>query len=386
MLRQRTFGLPLVGLLACIAAASLSCRKTATSAPQPVAKPVRLGSILDMTSVGASYGKRMKQGFQLALADAKENAPAGSVLPELLIEDFQWDTGKALTAYRKLTSVDGARVIVGITGSRNAKPVAEASKTDDVVIIDALTSSPTLTRQGGPHYFRVMASDAFAGRFNAQWAASSGMRRAAIMYVEDEWGVSYRDELKRYIDETGNVSVVEQGGAVGSRDYRPQIKRFKDFGVDTIFLLLYPPDGGAFIQQARQAGLRATVYGSDNLSAPEFAAPGPTIVEGVRLALPAAVAGPAYDSFRKKYAARYGEEADTIAAKSYDAMAVAIDALRRAGAKPEDIRHLLKSPGYSFQGLSGRIEFDANGDLKSQEYTKMVYSNGKLVPFTQSPQ
>jgi branched-chain amino acid transport system substrate-binding protein len=259
--------------------------------------------------------------------------------------------------------------------------VAEASKTDDVVIIDALTSSPTLTRQGGPHYFRVMASDAFAGRFNAKWAASSGMRRAAIMYVEDEWGVSYRDELKRYLAETGNVPVVEQGGAVGSRDYRPQIKRFKDFGADTIFLLLYPPDGGAFVQQARQDRFAAIAYGSDNLSAPEFAAPGPAVVEGVRLALPAAVAGPEYEAFRKKYLERYHEEADTIAAKSYDAMAVALDALRRVGDKPNDIRLLLKSPGYLLQGLSGRIEFDANGDLKSQEYTKMVYVNGKLVAF-----
>ena len=62
-------------------------------------------------------------------------------------------------------------------------------------------------------------------------------------------------------------------------------------------------------------------------------------------------------------------------------MAVALDALRRAGDKPNDIRLLLKSPGYSLQGLSGRIEFDANGDLKSQEYTKMVYAGGKLVAF-----
>jgi branched-chain amino acid transport system substrate-binding protein len=375
--RQMRFLTLLAALVGSLAVAQVSCR----NADKPTGKTLRLGSILDMTGVGASYGKRMREGFQLALSDAHSSMANRGFSPEWLVEDFQWDTGKALTAYRKLISVDGVKVMVGITGSRNAKPVAEASKTDDVVIIDALTSSPTLTRQGGPNYFRVMASDAFAGRFNAYWASSSGMRRSAIMYVEDEWGVSYRDELKRYLAKAGNVLVLDQGAPVGSRDYRPQVARIKQFGADTVFLLLYPPDGGAFMQQARQVGLTPTVYGSDNLSAPEFAAPGAKVVDGVRLALPAAVAGPAYDAFRKKYSERYHEEADTIAAKSYDAMAVAIDAVLRVGDRPNDIRRLLKSPDYSFQGLSGRIEFDSNGDLKTQDYTKMVYAGRKLIPF-----
>jgi branched-chain amino acid transport system substrate-binding protein len=379
-----------VYVLVSLALLSVGCKRETPQGPSAAAPAarrealIRVGSILDLTGVGASYGKRMKQAFQLAINDAREGTE-GAPVPELLFEDFQWDTAKALTAYRKLVSVENVGIIVGITGSRNATPVVQASKTDDVVIIDALTSSPTLTRQGGPNYFRVMASDALAGRFNATWAGSAGMRRAAIMFVEDEWGVSYRDELKRYLASEPEIQVVTQGAPVGSRDYHAQIAKIKSFNPDTIFLLLYPPDGGAFMQQSRQDGLNAIVYGSDNLSAPEFADPGAEIVEGVRLALPAAVAGPAYESFKQRYAARYQEEADTIAAKSYDAMAVAIDAIKRVGSAPAAIRELLKSPDYSFDGLTGRIEFDKNGDLRSQQYTKMVFRNGKLVPFTSSP-
>jgi branched-chain amino acid transport system substrate-binding protein len=335
-----------------------------------------------MTGLGASYGKRMKQAFELAIDDAKRTPGAPAI--ELLVEDFQWDTGKALTAYRKLTGVDGVKIIVGITGSRNATPVTQASKSDDVVIIDALTSSPTLTRRAGPNYFRVMASDALAGRFNAQWATGSGMTRGAVVYVEDEWGVSYRDELKRYLSESGVSLATEQGCPAGARDYRAQIARLKEANVDTVFVLLYPPDGGVFMQQARQEGVTAIAYGSDNLSAPEFAAPGPGIIEGVRLALPAAVAGASYEGFKARYQKAYGEEADSIAAKSYDAMSVAIDAARRAGNNPAAIRAILRAPGYSFQGLTGSLAFDANGDLTSQQYSKMVYRKGQLVPFESS--
>ncbi len=338
-----------------------------------------------MTGVGASYGKRMKQSFELALADAQTIGAGHKNQMSLIVEDFQWDTAKALTAYRKLTSIDGVKIIVGITGSKNAKPVAEASKSDDVVIIDALTSSPTLTRQGGPNYFRIMASDAFAGRFNAQWASASGMKRCGILYVEDEWGASYRDQLKKYLADLHAEPVVEQSSPAGSRDYRAQIARLNQAQIDVLFLILYPPDGGIFMQQARQGGLSPTVYGSDNLSAPEFTAPGAKVIEGVRLALPAAVSGSAYDGFRKRYMDRYHEEADTIAAKSYDAMSVAIDVVNKAGNNPSAIRTLLKSGNYSFPGLTGRIEFDTNGDLVSQNYSKMIYQEGKLVPFEQKP-
>jgi branched-chain amino acid transport system substrate-binding protein len=366
--------------LAACAAAILTCSLLSCAGGKENA-PIRIGSVLDLTGAGASYGKKMQSAFSLAVDEANGRGGVAGRQIQLAIEDFQWDPALALAAYRKLTGVEGIGLIVGITGSKNAIPIAEASKKDDVVIVDALTSSPKLSTDGGPNYFRVMPSDAMAGLYNVSWAQASGMRRPALLYVEDDWGVSYRNAVSRTLALQGFSDVPAIGVVAGTRDFRTQVEQLRQSSPDTVFLLVYAQEGGSFMQQARQAGLRAEIYGSDNLSAAEFIAVGAPIVEGVRVALPSAVSGPAYDSFVVRFKKRFGDVPDAIVIKSYDAMGVALQALAQVGDSPDAIRTYLHSPQFSYQGVSGEIRFDGNGDLASQKYTRMVYRGGKLVPF-----
>jgi branched-chain amino acid transport system substrate-binding protein len=344
--------------------------------------PVRVGSVLDLTGAGASYGTKMQTAFNLAIEEANSQGGVAGRPVKLVVEDFQWDPGLALAAYRKLTGVESVSLIVGITGSKHAIPIAEASKKDNVVIVDALTSSPTLTTDGGPNYFRVMPSDAMAGQYNVGWALESGMKRPALIYVEDEWGASYRNAVQNTLRAKGFAEVPAIGVAAGTRDFRTQVEQLRQTSPDSVFLLVYAQEGGSFMQQARQAGLQATVYGSDNLSADEFVAVGASLVEGVRVALPAPASGTGYDDFVARYRKRYGEVPDAILIKSYDAMGVALKALQEAGLKPDAIRAYLHSPQFSYPGISGEIRFDQNGDLVSQKYSRMIYRAGKLVDFS----
>lgn len=350
--------------------------------PKPGGAPsVRLGTILGLTGDNASYGQKMQRGFELALTEINSPGRTNGFNAELAIEDSQFDPAKAVSAYRKLTGAQGVRIIVGITGSKNALPVCEASKGDDVVIVDALGSAPKLTTQGGSNYFRVMASDALAGRYNAQWAAESGMKKPAIVYMEDDWGASYRDSVTTYLAEKGLPQTPSYGITAGTRDFRSQVERIKQDSPDTLFLLLYAKEGATFMQQLRQGGIQPIVYGSDNISSSEFATAGNDVIEGVRVAMPAPVQGPLYDEFSRKYQAKYGEAPDANVIKSYDAMKLVCAAIAAVGSNPSDIKKYLRSPDFKFDGVSGLIKFDEHGDLVSQQYTRMVYKAGKLVQF-----
>jgi branched-chain amino acid transport system substrate-binding protein len=342
---------------------------------------IRIGTVLDLTGAGASYGEKMRRGFGMAVDEANAAGGIGGRSVELVVEDFQWDPGKALTAFRKLTSADGIGVIVGITGSKHAIPVAAASRSDNVVIIDALTSSPKLTTDGGPNYFRVMPSDAMAGQFNVEWALGAGMKKPGVVYVEDDWGVSYRDTLRRYLTAKGLTNVPVYGVTSGTRDLRAQVQSIRQDDPDSLFLLVYAQEGGAFTQQLRQAGVRVPIYGSDNLSAPEFIAVGAEVIEGVRVALPATAKGAIYDGFARRCRDRFGDEPDAILLKSYDAMNVALHVISEVGDDPARIRDRLHSSTFAHEGITGEIRFDAHGDLVTQAYTKMIYRSGKLGTF-----
>ena len=345
---------------------------------------IKVGTILGLTGNYAAYGQKMQRGFEFALDEINSAGGINGKRIQLITEDSQFDPTRAVTAYRKLNGAEGIQIIVGITGSKNALAVCEASKADNIVIVDALGSAPKLTTHGGPNYFRIMASDAFAGQYNVDWAMEGGMKQPVIVYVEDDWGASYRDAILLYLEKRGFTNVPAHGVTAGTRDFRIQIQKIKGESPDAIFLLLYAKEGAVFMQQLRQAGIQAAVYGSDNISSPEFVSAGNEVVEGVRVAMPAPVSGPLYNEFVAKYKAKYNEEPDANVIKSYDAIKLVAKAIQHDGKDPSKIKEYLRSPDFEYRGVSGPIKFDSNGDLVSQEYTRLVYHSGKLVPLGQT--
>ncbi len=358
----------------------LLCAALFTVAISGGAKEIDIGTILGLTGKYASYGQKMKQGFEFAVNEINSAGGVNGRRIHLIVEDHQFNPTKAISAYRKLIGTDKVHIIVGITGSSNALPVCEASKSDNVVIIDPLGSAPKLTTHGGPNYFRIMASETFAGRYIADWAVENGMKKPAIVYAEDEWGVSYKDTVLLYLKEKGFMDISVYGSTKGMRDFRTQIEKIRRANPDAILLLLYPQEASVFMQQLRQAGIDVPVYGTDNLSAPEFVSAGGEVIEGVHVAMPAPAKGPAYDAFVARFREKYGEDPDASVMKSYDAMKLAAAAIEKVGEEPSKIKEYLKSPDFEFKGLTGPVKFDANGDLISQEFTRLIYRAGKLVP------
>jgi len=354
------------------------------SEPSLSSSPIKIGTILGLSGPNAAYGVLMKQGFDLALKEVNSAGGINNRNIELVIEDSKFDPTFAVTAYSRLHDISKVRIYVGITGSKIAIPVCAAAKKHDIVIIDALGSAPKLTEEGGANYFRVMASDTLAGQFNVDWASSLGMKNPVVVYSEDDWGSSYRKAVLGYLGKKGFSDVPVHVVTQGLLDFRTQVEKLKSGKVDTIFLLLYPKEAASFMQQLREAGIKASIFGSDNLSSPEFVAAGSEVVEGVFVALPAPESSLYFEQFAKNYQEEFGTEPNSAIIKSYDAMMVALHAIKQVGEEPSKIREYFHSPQFSYTGVSGLIRFDENGDLISQQYSRLEYRDGKLQPVSTS--
>jgi ABC-type branched-subunit amino acid transport system substrate-binding protein len=321
----------------------------------------------------------MLSGFQFAVDEVNTAGGVNGTPVELVVEDSQFDPTKAVTAYRRLVATQGIRVIVGITGSKNALAVCSAARGEDVIILDPLGSAPKLTAFGGKNYFRIMASDAFAGRYNVDWALESGMKRPMILYQEDEWGTSYRDEVVRYLRSKGFPQTPTLGVVEGTRDFKTHVQRVKAEHPDVLFMLVYAGSGAAFMRDLRLGGLDLTVYGSYNISSDEFVSAGAEAIEHVRVAMPRPVKSRKLDDFIARYRLKKGEAPDANVIKSYDALQLVLTGIRSYGAVPERLANWFHSPQFFFEGVSGPIRFDDHGDFVGQQYARMVYRSGQLV-------
>jgi len=84
----------------------------------------------------------------------------------------------------------------------------------------------------------------------------------------------------------------------------------------------------------------------------------------------------------RAYQERYQELPDHRAAMTYDAVRLIARALEAVGPDRRALRDYLARVGQSepaFEGVSGTIAFDANGDVASKEVYIGVVRGGRLV-------
>ena len=322
---------------------------------------VKLGWMGPLSGDAASYGESIKRGVELAIDDS------GLENIEITFEDSQCDASAAVKAVNKLISIDGVQTIIGEVCSGAtlaAAPIAESSK---VVLISASSTSPDITN-AGDFIFRSVPSDALQGKFGAELVYNERHRKLAVLYSNEEYGLGFNNVLRENFQ--GEI-VASEAVERGSTDLRTQLTKIKDSGADAIYIISNSPDtAAAALRQIKELGINSAVFGSEGLKSPEIAslnAAEGLIVTSVSFGT---------DDFTRKHRERYGIDPGPFAAQGYDAFIAIAMAIKKGAKTGEEIRDGLYET--RFQGVSGNINFDTNGDV-SGNYNVETLTNSKWV-------
>jgi len=82
-------------------------------------------------------------------------------------------------------------------------------------------------------------------------------------------------------------------------------------------------------------------------------------------------------AFKTKFEAKYGK-IQNYAPYAYDAMYVLTEAMKRAGSS-DPAKYLAELPKTDYQGVTGRLRFDAKGDITGGAVTLYQVKDGKWV-------
>lgn len=140
-----------------------------------------------------------------------------------------------------------------------------------------------------------------------------------------------------------------------------------------IFLVFGHAESGLIVRKAQAEGITAIMLGGDGWEARDFLVQGGLeIKEGYFTTHWSEKAGnPVSMDFVKRY--RQYNEVNALAALAYDTVMLAADAILRAGSlEPSKIRESIAQT-HNFQGVTGKITFDNNGDpIKSVVIKKIA--------------
>ncbi|HXW96650.1 MAG TPA: ABC transporter substrate-binding protein [Gemmatimonadales bacterium] len=345
--------------------------------------PIRIGVSLSLREPGVLP---MKLGVELA---AREINAAGGIdgRPLELVErdDFaEEDTSVSIATdfyQRDVVAVIGG-AYSGVTLA--AAPVYNGGS-NPLVQLSPSASSPHLTT-AGDFTFRLCPSDLAYGAALAQFARDRGLDRAAVLYVNDEYGRGFRLSFAREFVRLGGSVLEVDPFLSASPDvgtYLARLARARQAGV--IVLAANQEEGLPVVSQLRAANLNLPILAADGMVGAERTAA--DLMEGIYVssAYLAAGTGAANRRFVDAYQRAYPEAGppDQGAAASYDAVRLLARVIKEVGPDRKRVRDALGSVGNGsqpFEGAVGRVSFDINGDVPTLPVLVGVAKGGILVP------
>lgn len=313
---------------------------------------VKIGFMGPLTGDAASYGESIKKGVELAKKDANiKNL-------EIVYEDTKCEGKDAVSAVTKLVSVDKVAAIIGDVCSGATLAAAPVANDNKVVMISAASTSPKIT-DAGEYLFRVIPSDALQGEFGAQLVYDKGYRKLAILYSNEEYGVGFQEVLKKSFETRGGKVVKREAFNRNVTDVRTQLVKIKAQNPDALYLISNSPASSvAALKQLKTLRMKVAVFGSEGLKSADLLTSAKDAAEG--LIITSVAVGNA--EFTEKHKKEYNADPGPFAAQGYDAFMALSKVIEKGTKTGEEIKEALG--GLEFDGVSGKIVFDSNGDVE----------------------
>ncbi|MED5621687.1 branched-chain amino acid ABC transporter substrate-binding protein [Ideonella sp. BN130291] len=348
---------------------------------------VKIGHVGPVSGAQAHYGKDNENGARMAIEDlnAKGVTIGGKKVKfELVAEDDAADPKQGTAAAQKLCDAK----VNGVVGHLNSGTTIPASKIYNDCGIPMITPSatnPKLTEPGYKTTFRLLANDNALGAGLALHAANNlKLKKIAVIDDRTAYGQGVAEVFKKTAASKGIQIVDEQFTTDKATDFMAILTAIKSKAPDGIFYGGMDPQAGPMLRQMEQLGLaNVKFFGGDGICTAKLAE-----LSGGAKTLGNVVCAeggsslekmPGGKTWKTRYDAKYPGQFQVYSPYTYDATMVLADAMQKAGSADPKVYlpFLAKS---DFQGVTAKVAFEPNGELKNPAMTLYSYKDGKKVP------
>jgi branched-chain amino acid transport system substrate-binding protein len=343
------------------------------TAPGWAAEVIKIGFDIELTGDIPKVGEASK--FTGEMLKEQINKQGGlkvgnkSYMLNFIYEDNEAKAESAAAAALKLITQDQVLGIIGPQASKQAIPAGEVADTNQCVLISGWSTNPKTTANR-PWVFRACFLDPFQGPVLAKFATDElKAKKAAVLYdIASDYPKGLAEFFKEAFEKIhgkGSVAAFETF-TTKDRDFSAQLTKIVASKADILFTPQYYDEVPLIVKQAHEMGWKKPILGSDSWDSAElmnlcgkdcvgsffsthYAAPG--------------AKGPT-KQFIDQYKAKYGYEPDAVAALTWDAARLLLQAIQNTKGLTGDVKkdrqairdQLAKLK--EFEGITGKMSFD----------------------------
>jgi len=345
-------------------------------------KPARVGAIVSRSGAASSSGEQVARGFDLAVEQINAAGGVGGRRLELLYRDDSTNPDIGLTALQELVEHEHVSTVLGAVSSTVTLRIAPYCERHRVILISPTASASQLT-EAGDYIFRTFPSDVLEGASMADFARDLGLDRVAVLAVDNDYGASLARAFADRLHASGGSVVASltfpEGDAEALADAVAALPGLAPRG---LYIPAYAGDVATALKLLREKRLRPIVLGTSGAASELIRAAGPA---AENLVFPMSTFDAQADSadvrsFAEAFRARYATEPDVYAAHGYDTVRVLAAAVTLAGSWNADELHDALLHIDNYEGVTGRLAFDRNGDVV--QYPRLyIVRGGQFVAY-----
>lgn len=158
-----------------------------TSAESASAEATRVGVLLPLSGAFQRYGERIRAGLQ-------KEVPSGMTL---VFEDEGCDPRMAVSAFRKLSSVDGVKLFLGPWCGSPQSAVAPLLRRTGAVAILGSSAPQSVFEGSGRRMYSTQAAIEEESEYNATRLNALGVRSVAIVFKENGFSRAHEAAFRK---------------------------------------------------------------------------------------------------------------------------------------------------------------------------------------------
>ncbi|MEO1340065.1 MAG: ABC transporter substrate-binding protein [Cyanobacteria bacterium J06635_13] len=375
---------------------------------------LKLGTLAPTTGDLSSIGQNWPAAVQLAVDTINKCGGVNEAQVSLVTEDSQTDPSAGSSAMTKLAEVDQVAGVVGAFASSVSGAAVDVAVRNQVMMVSPGSTSPVFTERAASgelngFWARTAPPDTYQSQALAALAEKQGFKNVATVAINNDYGVGFEEQfVKAFQDRGGNIvgKPVRYDPKAATLD--SEAKAAFAGKPDAVAGVLYAETGSVLLKSAFEQGLSdgVTVLLTDGVYSDDFinqvgkTEDGKSIIAGALGTVPGAN-GSALADFTALWNEKVGKELTAFVPHNWDAAilmmlaAEASDANTGEGIKSK-ILEVANAPGtevsdaceaialvrngedINFQGASGNVDIDANGDVVGGYDVWQVGEDGSL--------
>jgi branched-chain amino acid transport system substrate-binding protein len=320
-----------------------------------------------MTGEYSAFGRQLKNGAEMAVADL--NASGGVLGKKLAldIEDDACDPKQARSVAEKIAS-SKIPFVAGHYCSSSSIPASEAYADGNVLQITPASTNPLFTERKLWNVARVCGRDDQQGAIAGDYIARNFKgKNIAILNDKSTYGKGLADETKKALNKAGVTEKMYESYNQGDKDFNAIVSRLKQQNIDLVYVGGYHTEAGLILRQMRDQGLKTILMSGDALADKEYASiTGPAGAGTLFTFGPDPRKKPTAKAIVEKFNAK-NIDPEGYTLYTYAAIQVWAQAAAKAGTTDaKKVMDTIKKG--SWDTVIGKIEYDTKGDIKQIDY------------------